>query len=79
MIKRIVKSYVTKRHYDTFDKAIEKWNQRKARINPDNTAFMFTNYAGGGTRFLNDLIDSLFSIKLFLPPRNIRILRAQYT
>ena len=35
-------------HYATFDEAIEKWNQRKARINPDNTAFMFTNYARGG-------------------------------
>ena len=39
-------------HYDTFDKAIEKWNQRKARINPDNIAFMFTNYAGGGYTLL---------------------------
>lgn len=33
-------------HYAAFDKAIEKWNQRKARINSDNIAFMYTNYAG---------------------------------
>ena len=65
-------------HYATFDEAIEKWNQRKARINPNNIAFMFTNYAGGGTLFLNGLTNSLFSIKLFLQLRNIRILRAQY-
>ena len=66
-------------HYDTFDKAIEKWNQRKARINPDNIAFMFTNYAGGGTHFLNGLTDSLLSIKSYLQPENIRISRALYT
>ena len=36
-------------HYATFDEAIEKWNRRKARINPDNIVFMYTNYAGGGT------------------------------
>ena len=33
-------------HYATFEEAIEKWNRRKARINPDNIAFMFTNYGG---------------------------------
>ena len=36
-------------HYATFDEATEKWNQRKARINLDNIAFMFANYAGGYT------------------------------
>ena len=36
-------------HYINFKDAIEKWNQRKTRINPDNIAFMFTNYAGGTT------------------------------
>ena len=66
-------------HYATFDEAIEKWNQRKARINPDNTAFMFTNYAGGGTLFLSGLISSLLSIRSYLLPKNIRVLRAQYT
>ncbi len=35
-------------HYTTFDEAIEKWNQRKNRINHDNMVFMYTNYAGGG-------------------------------
>ena len=39
-------------HYATFDEAIEKWNKRKARIHPDNIAFMFTNYAGGGYTLL---------------------------
>ena len=34
-------------HYATFDEAIKKWNQRKVRINTDNIAFMYTNYAGG--------------------------------
>ena len=66
-------------HYATFDEAIEKWNQRKARINPDNTAFMFTNYAGGGTLFLNGLTNSLSNTKSCLRPKNIRILRVRYT
>ena len=65
-------------HYVAFDEAIEKWNQRKVRINSDNIAFMFTNYAGGCS-FLNGLTNSLFSIKLYLLSRNIRILRVQYT
>ena len=34
-------------HYHTFEEAIEKWNRRKARVNSDNIAFMYTNYAGG--------------------------------
>ena len=33
-------------HYVTFDEAIKKWNQRKVRINSDNIAVMYTNYAG---------------------------------
>lgn len=65
-------------HYATFDEAIEKWNQRKSRINPDNIAFMYTNYAGGGTHFSNGLISFLLNIKSYSPPRNIRILRVQF-
>ena len=34
-------------HYATFEEAIEKWNQRKMRIKPDNQFFMFTNFGGG--------------------------------
>ena len=66
-------------HYTTFDEAIEKWNQRKERINSKNIAFMFTNYSGGGSIcFLKGLTNSLLNIKLYLPPRNTRISRAQY-
>ena len=39
-------------HYATFDEAIKKWNQRKFRINHNNIAFMFTNYAGGSKMLL---------------------------
>ena len=65
-------------HYAAFDEAIEKWNLRKARLNLDNIAFMFTNYAGG-YRFLNGLTNSHLSIKSYLLLRDILILRVQYT
>ena len=39
-------------HYATFEEAIEKWNQRKMRIKPDNQFFMFTNFGGGGNSYL---------------------------
>lgn len=66
-------------HYINFNEAIEKWNQRKARINPDNIAFMFTNYAGGGYNCLNGLKNSPFRTKSYLLLKNTRILRALYT
>lgn len=33
-------------HYKTFDEAIEKWNERKKRIDKSNMGVMFTNYGG---------------------------------
>lgn len=67
-------------HYANFEEAINKWNERKLRINFNNIVFMFTNYTklGGGTRCLNVLTDCLLRIKLCLLRRNIRISRVQY-
>lgn len=36
-------------HYKTFDEAIEKWNQRKNRINMNNFGVMLTNWGGDNT------------------------------
>ena len=36
-------------HYKSFAEAIEKWNERKQRINKNNMGVMLSNYAGGGT------------------------------
>lgn len=33
-------------HYSTFEEAIEKWNERKNRIDINNMAIMFTNFTG---------------------------------
>ena len=65
-------------HYSTFDEAIEKWNRRKARVDPGNMALMFTNYAGG-YRCLNVLTDYPSRIKSCSQPRNTRISRARCT
>lgn len=37
-------------HYKSFAEAIEKWNERKQRINKNNMGVMLSNYAGGGVR-----------------------------
>ena len=34
-------------HYKTFKEAIEKWNDRKTRINKDNMGVMLCNFTGG--------------------------------
>ncbi len=34
-------------HYPDFDNALLKWNERKARINPNNMAIMLTNFGVG--------------------------------
>ena len=34
-------------HYDSFSIAINKWNERKLRINRDNIAIMLTNFGAG--------------------------------
>lgn len=35
-------------HYNTFSEAIEKWEERKKRINLENMAIMLTNFHGKG-------------------------------
>ena len=34
-------------HYKSFAEAVEKWNERKQRINKNNMGVMLSNYAGG--------------------------------
>ena len=36
-------------HYKSFAKAVEKWNERKQRIDKNNMGIMLSNYAGGRT------------------------------
>lgn len=57
-------------HYSTFDEAIEKWNQRKARINPNNIAFMFTNCACGGVSLLERFDKLPFKYKVAFTAEN---------
>ena len=37
-------------HYDTFEQAIKKWNERKERVNFNNIGIMLTNFGGGEQR-----------------------------
>ena len=33
-------------HYATFEDAIEKWNERKKRINTENMCILLSNWGG---------------------------------
>ena len=35
-------------HYSSFENAVDKWNERKNRIDMDNTFVIWSNYRGGG-------------------------------
>ena len=51
-------------HYKSYEEAIEKWNERKKRINKDNLGVILSNYLGGDKQLLKRFNDLPFKNKV---------------
>lgn len=64
-------------HYKTFQEAIGKWEERKARINMENLGVMLTNWGGYDITQL-DRFDRLpFKHKVVFTDQEFRLLRVR--
>ena len=54
-------------HYSSFENAVDKWNERKNRIDMDNTFIIWSNYRGGVHTYWIDLMPCHSLTKLCLP------------
>ena len=58
-------------HYDSRENALQKWEERKQRVNLDNIFVIFTEQSGCTYEILERLINCLLKIKLYLLVKNI--------